>query len=91
MSYSLESLLIFLAIGLIAGWLAGVFFKGSGFGVLGDIVLGVIGAEIGGWMFGRLGISTYSFIGAVVTAFVGALALLIAIKLIRSIGSVRST
>ncbi len=90
MNYNLESLLVFLMIGLIAGWLAGVFFKGSGFGVLGDIILGVIGAEIGGWIFGKLGISTYGFLGAVIMAFVGALTLLAMIKLVRNLGSTRS-
>jgi uncharacterized membrane protein YeaQ/YmgE (transglycosylase-associated protein family) len=87
---NLESLLVYLVIGLIAGWLAGVFFKGSGFGVLGDIVIGVIGAEVGGWIFGKLSISAYGFTGAIITAFIGGLALLTVIKLIRNIGSVRS-
>ena len=87
---NMESLLIFLFIGLIAGWLAGVMFKGSGFGILGDIVVGIIGAEIGGWIFGRLGLTSYGFFGAVLMAFVGALALLFVIKLIRNVGSARS-
>ena len=87
---NLESLLVFLFIGLIAGWLAGVFFKGSGFGVLGDIVVGVVGAEIGGWIFGKLGLSSYGFGGAVLMAFVGAVTLLVGIKLIRNIGPARS-
>ena len=79
--------MVFLVIGLISGWLAGVLFKGSGFGVLGDIVVGMIGAELGGWIFGRLGISSYGFTGAIVTAFIGALALLTVIKLVRNVGS----
>ncbi len=87
---NLESLLVFLFIGLIAGWLAGVLFKGSGFGILGDILVGVVGAEIGGWIFGKLGLSVYGFGGAILMAFVGALALLTVIKLVRNIGSTRS-
>jgi len=51
------SLVIFLAIGAIAGWLAGNLMKGDGFGLLGNIVVGVIGAVVGGWVFGLLGIS----------------------------------
>ena len=87
---NLESLLVFLFIGLIAGWLAGTLVKGRGFGILGDIVVGVIGAELGGWIFGRLGYSAYGFAGAVFMAFIGAVALLVVIKLIRNVGSGRS-
>ncbi len=87
MSNNLESLLVFLFIGLIAGWLAGVLVKGRGFGVLGDIVVGVIGAEFGGWIFGKLGLSIYGFAGAVFMAFIGAVALLAAIKLVRNVSS----
>ncbi len=87
---NLESLLVFLFMGLIAGWLAGVLFKGSGFGILGDIIVGVIGAEIGGWIFGKLGLSAYGFGGAVLMAFVGAVALLVVIKLVRNVSSARS-
>ena len=87
---NLESLLVFLFVGLIAGWLAGVLFKGSGFGLLGDIVVGVIGAEIGGWIFGRLGLSAYGFGGAVLMAFIGAVALLAVIKLVINVGSTRT-
>lgn len=87
---NLESVLIFLLIGLIAGWLAGVLFKGSGFGVLGDIVIGILGAQIGGWIFDRAGWSAYGFGGAVLMAFVGAIVLLVLIKLVRNISSSRS-
>lgn len=87
---NLESLMVFLFIGLIAGWLAGVMFKGSGFGILGDIVVGVVGAGIGGWIFGKLGLSAYGFGGAILMAFIGALTLLVVIKLIRNVGSART-
>ena len=53
----LTSIIVFLIIGAVAGWLAGVVMKGGGFGLLGDIVIGIIGAFIGGWLFGVLGIS----------------------------------
>src|SRR3989338_440543 len=87
---NLESVLVFLLIGLIAGWLAGVLVKGRGFGLLGDILVGVIGAELGGWIFGRLGLSAYGFGGAVLMAFVGAVALLAVIKLVVNAGSSRA-
>ncbi len=79
----LTSILVFLIIGAIAGWLAGVVMKGGGFGLLGDIVVGIIGAFVGGWLFGVLGIFAGGFIGAVITAFVGACVLLFVIRLIK--------
>jgi uncharacterized membrane protein YeaQ/YmgE (transglycosylase-associated protein family) len=83
---NLESLLVFLAIGLAAGWMAGVLVKGRGFGVLGDIVVGILGAEIGGWIFAKVGLSS-CFIGAVLMALVGALVLLAVIKMVVHVGT----
>ena len=79
----LTSIVVFLIIGAVAGWLAGMVMKGGGFGLLGDIVVGIIGAFIGVWLFGVLGISAGGFIGAVATAFVGACVLLFIIRLIK--------
>ncbi len=79
----LTSLLIFLAIGAVAGWLAGVLMKGGGFGLLGDIVIGIIGAVIGGFLFGLLGLQAGGLIGAIVTATVGAVVLLFVVRLIK--------
>jgi len=64
-----------LLIGLIAGWLAGVVIKGRGYGVLADIVLGIVGAVLGGFLFGQFGISAYGFIGRVAVAVVGTIVL----------------
>jgi uncharacterized membrane protein YeaQ/YmgE (transglycosylase-associated protein family) len=80
---SLESLIWFLLIGLIAGWLAGKVMRGGGFGIIGDMIVGVIGALIGGWLFGVLGIGVGGLIGAIVTAFVGAVILLAILRAIR--------
>ncbi len=82
---TLQSLLLFLLIGLIAGWLAAVLVKGRGFGVLGDILVGIIGAELGGWIFSALGLVAYGFLGAVIMALVGAVILLSIIKLVKSV------
>ena len=71
-----QGLMIFLAIGAIAGWLADEFMKGARFGLLGDMVLGILGAVIGGLAFGSLGISGVGIIGPIVTAIVGAVLLL---------------
>jgi uncharacterized membrane protein YeaQ/YmgE (transglycosylase-associated protein family) len=67
----------FLVIGMVAGWLAGQFVKGGGFGLLGDLIVGVIGAVLGGLVFGLLGISAAGLIGSLVCATVGAVLLLV--------------
>ena len=79
----LEQLIVFLVIGGMAGWLAGLILKGNGFGLLGNIVVGVLGAIFGGWLFSVLNISVGGqWIGPVVTATVGAVVLLFVIGLI---------
>jgi len=79
----LVSILIFLAIGAIAGWLAGIIMKGGGFGILINILLGIVGAVIGGWVFSLFGLSTESLIGEIITAVVGAVILLFVIGLFK--------
>lgn len=71
----------FLVIGVIAGWLAGQIFRGGGFGLWGDLAVGVVGALVGGLVFGMLGITAYGIIGSIVTSTVGALLLLWVIRL----------
>jgi uncharacterized membrane protein YeaQ/YmgE (transglycosylase-associated protein family) len=80
---SLTSLIWFLLIGLIAGWLAGKVMRGGGYGVVGDMIVGVIGALIGGWLFGVLGIGIGGLIGSIITAFVGAVILIWLLRIIR--------
>jgi uncharacterized membrane protein YeaQ/YmgE (transglycosylase-associated protein family) len=74
----------FIIVGIIAGFLAGKLVKGGGFGLLGDLVVGVIGAVLGGWLFGRLGVSTGGgLLGAIVVATIGAIILLVIVRLIK--------
>ena len=80
---STQNLILFLAVGLVAGWLAGKIMKGSGFGLVGDLVVGVIGAFIGVWLFGVLGISAGGVIGLLVASIVGALLLLYVLRLVK--------
>ncbi len=75
------SLIWFLVIGLSAGWLAARVVKGGGYGVVGDLVVGVIGALVGGWLFSRLGIAAGGLLGSLVTAFVGATVLILLLRL----------
>jgi uncharacterized membrane protein YeaQ/YmgE (transglycosylase-associated protein family) len=80
---SVESLLVFLLIGGIAGWLAGLLIKGGGYGILGNIVIGIVGAVVGGSVFNALGIYAGGIIGSIVTATVGAILLLFLVRLIK--------
>ena len=74
----------FLVVGLVAGWLAGILVKGGGFGVVGDIVVGVIGALLGGWLFSLFGASAGGgLVGSIVVATVGAVVLLFIVRLIK--------
>jgi len=78
------SLLWFLIVGLVAGWLAGVLVKGGGFGVIGDLVVGVIGAFLGGWLFSTLGASAGGgLLGTIIVATVGAVVLLFIVRLVK--------
>ncbi len=67
--------LYWIIVGLIAGWLAGKVMKGGGYGVLVDIILGILGAVVGGWVFGLLGFHAGGLIGTIIVAFVGAVIL----------------
>ena len=80
----LESLIIFLIIGGIAGWLASMIVKGAGFGLVGDIIVGIIGAFIAGAILPRLGILIGGgIIGSIINATIGAVILLLVIKVIK--------
>ena len=69
-------LISFLVVGAIAGWLAGYILKGKGFGFLVNMLIGIVGAFIGGFVFKMVGLSAGGFIGSVITATVGAVILL---------------
>lgn len=74
----------FLIVGLIAGWLAGVLVKGGGFGLIGDLVVGVIGAFLGGFLFGTFRISLGGgLLGSILVATIGAVVLLFVVRLIK--------
>jgi uncharacterized membrane protein YeaQ/YmgE (transglycosylase-associated protein family) len=74
----------FILVGLVAGWLAGMLVKGGGFGVVGDIIVGVLGAVLGGFLFGFLGFSGGGgLLGSIVVATVGAVVLIFILRLIK--------
>lgn len=77
-------LLWFLIVGVVAGWLAGMLVKGGGFGLVGDLVVGVVGAVLGGWLFSTLGASVGGgLLASIIVATIGAVVLLFIVRLIK--------
>lgn len=77
------ALVWFILIGIAAGWFAGQIMKGGGFGILGDLIVGVIGSLLGGWLFGLAHIGLGGLLGQLVVATVGAVVLLFLLRLIK--------
>lgn len=77
-----ENLLLSLVIGIVAGWLAGEIWRGYGFGLVGNLIVGIIGALLGTWLFSLLGIAAGGIVGTLVMAFIGALILLFIVNMI---------
>jgi uncharacterized membrane protein YeaQ/YmgE (transglycosylase-associated protein family) len=74
----------FIIIGIIAGWLAGVIMKGGGFGLVGDMVVGILGAILGGWLFSKFGASAGGgLIGSIIVATIGAIVLIFILRLFK--------
>lgn len=79
-----SGIVVLLLVGLVAGWLAGQIVRGRGFGLIGDLVVGVVGAFIGRWIFATLGIFIgLGLIGAIISATIGAVILVAIIRLVR--------
>jgi uncharacterized membrane protein YeaQ/YmgE (transglycosylase-associated protein family) len=78
-------IIIWLIVGAIAGWLAGMVVKGGGFGLIGDIIVGIVGSVIAGWLLPQIGFPLVggSFVGAIIDAFIGAVILLLILRLIK--------
>ncbi|HEY5208086.1 MAG TPA: GlsB/YeaQ/YmgE family stress response membrane protein [Stellaceae bacterium] len=84
MYLSTESIVIIVVVGAIAGWLAGLVVQGTGFGLIGDIIIGIIGAFVGDWLLPRLHINLgVGLVAAIISAAIGAIVLLIILRLIR--------
>ncbi len=83
-SIDTHSLIIWLIVGAVAGWLAGTLVRGGGFGLLGDIIVGIIGAFIGGWLAGVLHLHIgVGVIAEIITATIGAVVLILILRLVR--------
>ena len=83
MYLSNQSLLVIIVVGIVAGWLAGTVMRGGGFGLIGDLVIGLLGAFIGDWLLPQLGIHLgVGIIALIVNAFIGAVVLLLILRLV---------
>src|SRR3981081_2178014 len=84
MHLSNQSLLVIIVVGIVAGWLAGRVMEGGGFGLIGDLLVGLVGAFIGDWLLPRLGIHLgVGIVALIVNALIGAIILLLIIRLVR--------
>jgi uncharacterized membrane protein YeaQ/YmgE (transglycosylase-associated protein family) len=79
----LQDFLIFLLVGALAGWLSGVITKGSGFGAVGNVIVGIIGAFLGNLLFGLVGIAAYGLLGHILFAVAGALLFVYLLRFIK--------
>jgi uncharacterized membrane protein YeaQ/YmgE (transglycosylase-associated protein family) len=87
MQMSGQGLLVILFVGLVAGWLAGKVVRGTGFGLIGDIIVGILGAFIAGWLFPRLGFHLgVGIVEEILFSAIGAIVLLLIVRLIRTGG-----
>jgi uncharacterized membrane protein YeaQ/YmgE (transglycosylase-associated protein family) len=77
------SLLYAIVIGIVAGWLAGLIVKGRGFGMVGDLIVGIVGAVVGSFVFDILGITTYGLTGTLVMSVIGAVLFLALVKVLK--------
>jgi uncharacterized membrane protein YeaQ/YmgE (transglycosylase-associated protein family) len=83
MHLSNQSLLIVILVGIIAGWLAGRVMEGGGFGLIGDLLVGLVGAFIGDWLLPRLGIHLgVGIVALILNAFIGAVVFLLLLRVI---------
>ncbi len=82
-----ESLIVILFVGLVAGWLAGKIVRGAGFGIIGDILIGIVGAFIASWLFPKLGIHLgVGIVSEIIYSAIGAVILLLIVRLVRTGG-----
>ena len=81
---SVMTVLIWILVGAVAGWLAGLVVRGFGFGLVGNIIIGIMGAILGGWLLGMAGFSIgMGIVGSIVTAFIGAVVLLLIVRVVK--------
>jgi uncharacterized membrane protein YeaQ/YmgE (transglycosylase-associated protein family) len=89
MDMSTESILVILVVGIVAGWLAGKVVRGAGFGLIGDLLVGIAGAFVAAWLFPRLGVRIGTgIVSEIIFSALGAIILLLVVRLIRGRGRI---
>jgi uncharacterized membrane protein YeaQ/YmgE (transglycosylase-associated protein family) len=79
-----ETILIWIVVGAVAGWLAGLLVRGFGFGLFGNIIIGILGAILGGWLFGAIGFTFFpGIVNTILTATLGAVILLLIVRVLK--------
>jgi uncharacterized membrane protein YeaQ/YmgE (transglycosylase-associated protein family) len=78
-------ILVWILSGIVAGWLTGLIMRGRGFGIIGDLIIGLIGGLIGGWLFGLLGLAASSWVGEILMAVAGGVVLVAIIRALRRV------
>jgi uncharacterized membrane protein YeaQ/YmgE (transglycosylase-associated protein family) len=87
MDMATESILVILVVGIVAGWLAGKIVRGTGFGLIGDLLVGIAGAFVASWLFPKLGLHLGTgIIEEIIYSALGAIILLLVVRLIRGVG-----
>jgi uncharacterized membrane protein YeaQ/YmgE (transglycosylase-associated protein family) len=76
-------ILVWIIIGILAGWLTGLVMRGRGYGLIGDLVIGLLGGLLGGWLFGLLGVAPTSWLGEILVSFVGGVVLVAIVRTLR--------
>jgi uncharacterized membrane protein YeaQ/YmgE (transglycosylase-associated protein family) len=76
------SIILWIVVGVVAGWLAGVVMKGSGYGLIGDLIIGLVGAVVGGFVFSLFGAGAGGLLGSIVVAFIGACILIAVVRFV---------
>ncbi len=77
------NILIWIVVGVVAGWLTGLVMKGKGYGIVGDLIVGLLGGVVGGFLFGLLGLSPSSWVGQILVSMVGGIVLVAVIRALR--------
>ena len=87
MSLSGQSLLVIIIVGIVAGWLAGLIVRGGGFGIIGDLAVGIVGAFIGNWLLAQFHVHfAAGLVGLIVNATIGAIVLLLILRVLTGFG-----
>jgi len=81
----LTNVVIWIVVGVIAGWLTGLVVKGRGYGLLGDLIVGLLGGIVGGFVLGLVGVAPANWLGQIVVSFVGGVILVTVIRLFRRV------